>query len=242
MPDTVISFENLIPLPRYDSTAWVSARIEESATVDGPWVTLETVPLSPIDPDPANPLARNFTTDDATLVEGWYRIVFVDNDGDEQLPTEPMHNVFSAEDLITPTNTAIGALLRARTKDTAGNELGFFNNNTRPTDDEVAALARNGASHLINLVGVPIPDSMLGEAERLVALYTAMQVELSYFPEQVATGRSPYEQYRQLWLDAIGTAATPGWFITAITEEVPETGDTPGMPYFYFPDSKPLVW
>jgi hypothetical protein len=40
----------------------------------------------------------------------------------------------------------------------------------------------------------------------------------------------------------MGTPNTPGWFTDTLSEIVPETGDSPGMPYFYFPESKPLVW
>ena len=84
---TVISFADFRPPTRYDSKAWSSARIEESASSTGPWDAIDTVPLSPLDADPADPQLRNFTTENGTLVSGWYRVVFIDETGDEAQPS-----------------------------------------------------------------------------------------------------------------------------------------------------------
>jgi hypothetical protein len=88
----VVTLEGFRPSPRYDSLAWTQARIEEGTASVGPWVTLETQNLSPVDADPTNPATRNFTTELAGDGELWYRIVFVDADGDIGQPTYPVQN------------------------------------------------------------------------------------------------------------------------------------------------------
>lgn len=74
----IVSLEGFVPPPRYDSLPWTHARIEESTTSStGPWSTVGTPTLSPLDSDPANPQARNFTVTVATAT-GWYRVVWLD--------------------------------------------------------------------------------------------------------------------------------------------------------------------
>jgi hypothetical protein len=90
----VVSLEDYRPAPRYDSIPWTDAQIQEgTASDDTAWVTLETVPLSPVDSDPANPMYRNFTTALGTAVDLWYRIVFLDASLATGLPTVPVQNV-----------------------------------------------------------------------------------------------------------------------------------------------------
>lgn len=89
----VVSLEDFRPSPRYDSLPWTQARIEEGTASVGPWVTLETQNLSPVDADPANPAYRDFTTALGTADELWYRIVFLDAGGNTGLPTFPIQNV-----------------------------------------------------------------------------------------------------------------------------------------------------
>jgi len=89
----VVSLEDYRPSPRYDAVPWTQARIEEGTASLGPWVTLETQNLSPVDADPANPAYRDFTTALGTAVELWYRIVFLDAGANTGLPTFPVQNV-----------------------------------------------------------------------------------------------------------------------------------------------------
>lgn len=92
------SFQGFRPSPRFDSIPWNRVRIQESALAAGPWVTIDTQVLSPIDPNPASPLSRNFTTDDATLAAGFYRIYFLDasNNEDEKVVVEYPGNGYPA--------------------------------------------------------------------------------------------------------------------------------------------------
>lgn len=236
----VITFTDYVPIPRYDATPWTQVDIMESSTSEGPWIFLENQPILPVDADPANPGSRSFTTELATLTNGWYKLIFKDATGDDQNPTQPIQNLESGAALYTPTIAQVGALIRTRTKDDAGNELGTFTASTRPTSTQVDVLARRGASVLSYLVNSPIPENLLEEASDLAALRAAMLVELSYFPEQIASQRSPYNELKALWDAAIGTPDKPGPFIKAVDESLVEEGEvvTPGEPDFAFPENK----
>lgn len=138
-----------------------------------------------------------------------------------------------------PTVSSVGSILRARTKDTNGNELGTFTEATRPTDAQVVELANTAASDVLSAVDGVLIDSIHYPAARALAVIgTAMLVELSYFPEQVATGRSPYDQLRDLYTQrlaslrkSLGLDATDG---------VPS--GTPRSPTFAFPmDGDPYI-
>lgn len=89
------SFKGYRPPPRYPDTTgpWTEARIDEGPAQGGPWTELDTITLDPVDVDPENPRDRNFTVENATLEEGWYRVVFLDASGD----TAPSDPVFAGE-------------------------------------------------------------------------------------------------------------------------------------------------
>lgn len=98
------------------------------------------------------------------------------------------------------TSADVAALLRARTKDTEGREVGLFTEATRPTVNQVDELITFAGELLRARVGYVDPETACYAAwvgaQRLLA---AMWVELSYFPEQVRTERSPYAEYRDLF-------------------------------------------
>lgn len=99
-----------------------------------------------------------------------------------------------------PAVQAVGSLLRSRTKDTNGNELGTFTPATRPTNTQVEDL-------IVQATGAV--ESAIGGSELLAALWpaatavsvlgTALLIELTYYPEQVTSGRSPYTQLKELY-------------------------------------------
>jgi hypothetical protein len=132
----VITFLGFVPIERYDSIPWTQARIEEGTTVDGPWVALETISLSPVDADPANPAARNLTTelaDDA--FDLWYRIVFIDGTADESIPTTPIQNTDPSQSATYATVDELARILKIRT----------------PSDEQSLALARVMASAALEI-------------------------------------------------------------------------------------------
>lgn len=85
----------------------------------------------------------------------------------------------------------VAALIRARTKDASGNELGIFTADTRPTDVQ----AQEAIDHAVILVHTAvgyIGDTCSDLATQAVAIGAAAEIELSYFPEQSRTDRSAY--------------------------------------------------
>lgn len=135
----------------------------------------------------------------------------------------------------------VGAILRARTVDTNGAELGTFNGDTRPTADQVEDLIVTATDEVEVAVAVAVPEELQSAAEVLVTYRSAMLVELSYFPEQVATGRSPYEQLKILYDDFLRR------LIAKLTGVV-DTGDggtgepvrVPSPPAYAFPTMSTL--
>lgn len=117
---------------------------------------------------------------------------------------------------ITPDVAQVGALLRARTRTirassldesgdqyAQGEEIGTFNDDTRPTGTQVEVLIAQAVGDMTGRVGADIDEGLHVTAQSLVAIRAAMYVELSYFPEQIDAGQSPYDRLRSLWLDEI---------------------------------------
>jgi len=86
------SFEDYTPLARFPPvlTPWTDVRIDQSPSQLGPWTTIDTFALNPVDLDPTLPATRNFTT--LAAVDGggdWFRVVFLDADSNEEV-TDPV--------------------------------------------------------------------------------------------------------------------------------------------------------
>jgi len=76
----VVTFTGYTPGKRYTSpaTSWTQVRIDQAATFAGPFTTVETQALSPLDTDPTKPQVRNVTTSLGTISPGYYRLVWLD--------------------------------------------------------------------------------------------------------------------------------------------------------------------
>jgi hypothetical protein len=181
----VLSLNDYRPTPRYDDLAWTEARIEQSELEAGPWVELETIVLSPVDADPTSPAYRDFTVEYDTADGTWFRVVFVDADGDEE-PTDP---VDATGPSYRPLVADVAALIRSRTKPTDGQvPAGTFTTNTRPTAEEVENLITQAAAQVEAAFIGDIPASSEDDAKRAITLRVAQWVEISYYPEQVEDG------------------------------------------------------
>jgi hypothetical protein len=97
----------------------------------------------------------------------------------------------------------VASLLRARTKDDSGNEVGNFNADTRPTDSEVEDLIAQAAAMVAAVANGDVPSRLVPFGQNVVALRTAMMVELTYWPEQVQRENSPYQHLREMFVDAL---------------------------------------
>jgi hypothetical protein len=120
----------------------------------------------------------------------------------------------------------VAALLRARTQDNTDVEVGAWTDETRPTLAEVERLLVMAQSIVVGQTGPLTPEvlvcasvnDILTQAATVVALLAAMLVELSYFPEQVQSSRSAYEQYRDLFWGPDGKSGMIGDLVSAVHE------------------------
>lgn len=82
----VASFPNTTPSPRFDGHPWTKVRIEEGLVSEGPFEVVETQVLPEPDTEPETPKSRNLTTAAAPLEAGWFRLIFIDAAGAEDVP------------------------------------------------------------------------------------------------------------------------------------------------------------
>lgn len=102
-----------------------------------------------------------------------------------------------------PTNQEVADLLRARTKDDNGVELGTWTADTRPTDSEVGNLILLATGDVTAQTGANLPERDAQSAATMIALRTAMFIEASYWPEQYLTDRSAYTAYERMYNDGM---------------------------------------
>lgn len=101
-----------------------------------------------------------------------------------------------------PTLADLGGVMRARTRDSDGNELGTFTADTSPTDDEADGVITTALALVAARLG-QVPDALGDLARSLVVLRAAMLVETSYVPEETSTDTSAYAAYREQYRDAL---------------------------------------
>jgi hypothetical protein len=160
----VVTLQDFTPGAREDATPWTQARIDEATTSAGPWATIDTQPLVPLDVDPSLPAPRSLTTVLATLPEGWYRVVFLDAAGNQQL-TVPVHRTSIQTPPWRPTLEQVAQITPAYTRGgfdddepQAGSEQGTFTATTSPTAAHVEGLIVAACDEVAGRVGIVIPE------------------------------------------------------------------------------------
>jgi|SRR5688572_16172216 len=103
----------------------------------------------------------------------------------------------------TPTVADVGAVLRSRTVNRHGAELGTFTAETRPTEAQVLLLVPGATGAVAAVIGDDVAEEWHDDAAGIAAIGTAMQIELTYYPEQIGTGRSPYDELKELYEDRL---------------------------------------
>lgn len=156
------------PPARFDGVPWTAARLEQASTSGGSYTEVETIVLNPVDLDPREPALRGLTTVLATA-GNWYRVVWVDANGDESDPTDPVQ----VADVETPlaTRTELQALLKI----------------TNPDATTIAALDRvllAASGEVLNEIGA---DELSGWQAALAA-----EVTLERAAEHWAQLKSPF--------------------------------------------------
>jgi hypothetical protein len=222
MPFFVVTLEDMVPSPRSDGLPWTTAKISEGPLRTGPWTLIETISLASVggvDTDPREPMARELTTTHANLSNGWYTVQFFDAALNFSVPSDPIQNTPPTSDVnYRPTVSEVANLLLSRTVDDHGNRQNTFNSLTTPNGSETYDLIQDTISEAYPYFGTTIPDApgadpdiLRRAASRVIAYGTAALIELTHFPEQVASGTSPYKEYRAIFemqLEKLGKTIT----------------------------------
>lgn len=199
----VVRFRDYRPSSR-DALPWTQALIQQAAvTADtaepGSWTDIETKTI-PSYPDPTNPPYMNFETELATLAPGWYRVIFKDATGDQEITAPRM---FRSGATYRPSTKSVAVHVKNRTVDANNNYKGDFDNTTVVTRNEVEEIISLAEERVVRRFdvdpNVSIPTESQAAVTGLVALYSAMLIELTKFSEQVARGSSPYPHLKDLF-------------------------------------------
>lgn len=200
---TVVSMDDFRPPSRNDGVKWSTLRIEESSDGTTSLGQIDSQVLTPLDADPKNPRARDWTTDNATLPKGtgYYRVRFGDTNGDL---SEYSDWVLDAPRPYIPSLRQVAVHIRARTVERATNAFaGTFTDNTRPTGEEAWESIDQAVDDVKSETG-SLPNNLQPEALKavraLIALRAAMIIERSYYPEQVGANKSPYPALERDWI------------------------------------------
>lgn len=134
-----------------------------------------------------------------------------------------------------PTVDDVAALLRARTQDDNDQEIGTFDDTTRPTGSEVDRIIKQAATVVYNSTGNLVAlscenaDQIREGAKYLISLLACCLVELSYFPEQVRSDRSAFQQYYDIFTNEVtGMPALVQAVNECTSGEVEPGGDAEG--------------
>jgi hypothetical protein len=101
-----------------------------------------------------------------------------------------------------PTPSDVALHMRARLVDGNGNRLDSFTEDTTPTLKEIEEAIPKRAGRITSKIGTEICEgedpakraALYADAKDLWALAVAIVAERSYYPEQVGSGRSPYDE------------------------------------------------
>jgi hypothetical protein len=234
---TVVTFTDYTPVPRFDGIPWTTVMIEESDSETGPWNLIDTQNLVPVDADPTDPMSRSFTTSNATLDVGvgWYMVSFGDVNNNVQ-ETPPTFNGVPIE--WTPTLIDVGHVVLSRTRDNNGVVLGTFTDVTQPTDEEVDILIQKAIDDIIPLIGTDIPESLIGEAQNVASIRTAMYIELTFFANEVAMNRSVYPELKVLFDEKILALSKAIASVEAGGDIADATAGAGGEPAYAYPPAQ----
>lgn len=120
----------------------------------------------------------------------------------------------------TPTSDEVAVLERSRTKDANGKYWGVFRSETEseptrttPTKEQVESTIQAALDEVAGALGADLPDGPADDVElvrragkRVAALSAAMLIETDFFPEQVGSGKSPYDALERRYLRALAGA------------------------------------
>ena len=110
-----------------------------------------------------------------------------------------------------PTVDDVAAIMQARTRQGfvgGGRSSGTFDDTTTPTGDQVEALIANAQTAVLAKVGGKIPASVTAIAKLAVARYAAMDIEASFWPDQLQRDQSPWKAHKAQFESLLADLAT----------------------------------
>lgn len=140
-----------------------------------------------------------------------------------------------------PSVQDVADLVRARTRDDLGQEIGTFDETTRPTADSVGRLIASEASIVLLRTGpldalaCPNAADVRKGAANVIAKRVAAIVEASYRPDEVAEGRTVADFYQGSQEDDLEALATAAATCAAWTPEPGDDENPAGAAVAYFP-------
>lgn len=103
-----------------------------------------------------------------------------------------------------PTVDEVGRRLAARTMvASTGQRIGTFNDETRPTGEEVLELIEDALTVVGAAVGVDLDAEYVPMARSAVISYVCMTIEMSYFPESTEAGDSAFRAFKERYTQQI---------------------------------------
>lgn len=180
---TVVTLERWFPPSRRDVPTplpWTAARMEASADTDPLVFTSRRVvdfagTPEGLDDDPRYPMPRTLTAEDSLPSDVWWRVVFIDADGDESLPSLPIRVVPwrpSLQDVADkcPEHTRIPI-------DAGGGVSRTFDEQTDPTASAVQGLITSAVDEVEARVGTRITATEETLARVTAAWHAAAAVQ-----------------------------------------------------------------
>lgn len=102
----------------------------------------------------------------------------------------------------------VAALEQARLEQRGGGKASTFDETTSPTGEQVESLCVLASREVSKRIGAElcadaVAAGLADDAKAAAALYAAMLIETSYYPEQTRHEGSAFRSHKALWDDAI---------------------------------------
>jgi DNA-directed RNA polymerase len=91
----------------------------------------------------------------------------------------------------------------SRTVNEYGVRLGTFTADTTPTDTEVQSIIEVTMPEIADIIGDDIPEYLWDDAATVASIRVAMQVEIAFFSEQIASNRSAYPALKDKFTETV---------------------------------------
>ena len=107
-----------------------------------------------------------------------------------------------------PDVAEVASYIRARTKIAGGGEAGTFTEGTKPTEEQAEGIIDQAVRRVASEIGAsPCTDDLQADAKTCAAMYAAILIETSYYPETTSNAGSSAVRLEALWKPQMNTLA-----------------------------------